>query len=224
MKKTIITLLFLATCLLLVACGGNSTIHEVEMTPEVTPEPKIPVVQLTETVSTDILDLSIEHSKLSYYIDRDFPNYGAPTDVPDSLYAAKKGSCLVSVTMKITNTDRSAINFRTTITPSDFTVTYKDEEYPLYCYHPTQGTQNVGTFHFTACDCVSKESGVIEQLYDTDWHFIDPGETHTVRLFGVIKVEPDSLNDGFNLTVRIQNSQGQSEFFTYIIPVVNTEA
>lgn len=241
MKKIIILLLAVVMCLPLVACGGNNTTSE-ETTPEVTtpeettpeittpevtipeettePEPEIPVVQVKETVSTDIIDLTLEHSKLTYYVSNVHSTYVKATDEPNTLFAARMGTCYVSMTVTITNKDRGgSFNFPQNMSPTNWIVTYNDEEYPIYGFDLNNPKSNYISLSYAAL--VDRETGSTIRKNDTGSILIRAGETCTIRFFGIIEVDPVSLDDGFALTVRVPNSSGERELYTYNIPPVN---
>ena len=68
--------------------------------------------------------------------------------------------------------------------------------------------------------------GVTKMIQDvidkvgTSNELISAGDTITLRFFGIIKLDPESLNDGFELNVKVPNSKGEKEDFKYIIPAI----
>lgn len=137
MKKALSLILALVMCLSMCACGGANNTESPE-TPKTTeaPEPEIPTAQLKETVSTDIVDLTLEHSKLTYYVSNSSTNYVEATEKANSLFAAKVGTCYVSMTVTVTNKDRGgSLNFCGGFSawdPADWSVTYDGNEYEMY--------------------------------------------------------------------------------------------
>lgn len=225
MKKSIALLLAMILCLSFAACDNKTTENETDSTDTTVietepPEPEIPTAQIKETVSTDIVDLTLEHSKLTYYVSNVSTNYVEATDVANSLFAAKMGTCYVSMTVTITNKDRGgSMDFCGGFAKwdaADWSVTYNGEEYDMYGF-------NLNT---TDYDSVKLCYGV--KVYgdkcikiDTDNVLISAGETVTLRFFGIIKVDPVSLNDGFELNVKVPNSKGEYENFKYIVPAIS---
>lgn len=47
---------------------------------------------------------------------------------------------------------------------------------------------------------------------------INAGESVTIRMFGIIHIDPTALTDGFDLEVKVPNSTGKYETFVYTIP------
>lgn len=232
MKRAISLVLMLALCLSLCACGGGSGENNTTGTPETTevsvPEtteattPPIPTAQIKETVSTDIVDLTLEHSKLTYYVSNVSSNYVEATDKPNSLYAAKVGTCYVSMTVTITNKDRGgSLDFCGGFSawdPADWSVTYNGEEYEMYGFD--LNTDNYDSISLSYGAMINNETGKVIKQVGSSNALISAGETITLRFFGIIKVDPASLNDGFELNVKVPNSKGQYEEFKYIVPTI----
>lgn len=223
MKKALSLLLALAMCLSLCACGGGSSgENNTTNTPETTeaPKPEIPTAQIKETVSTDIVDLTLEHSKLTYYVSNSSSNYVEATEEANSMFAAKVGTCYVSMTVTITNKDRGgSLDFCGGFSawdPADWSVTYNGEEYEMYGFDLNMDNYDSISLSYGAI--INKESGKVIDKVGSSNELISAGETTTLRFFGIIKVDPESLNDGFELNVKVPNSTGEYEDFKYIVP------
>ena len=141
MKKIIAFLLSVVMCLSFAACDNKTNDNETDsvdttITETEPPKPEIPTAQLKETVSTDIVDLTLEHSKLTYYVSNASTNYVEATDEANSMFAAKVGTCYVSMTVTVTNKDRGgSLDFCGGFSawdPADWSVTYNGEEYEMY--------------------------------------------------------------------------------------------
>jgi len=233
MKKALSLLLALVMCLSLCACGGgssgeNNTTNTPETTeapkPETTeaPKPEIPTAQIKETVSTDIVDLTLEHSKLTYYVSNSSTNYVEATEEANSMFAAKIGTCYVSMTVTISNKNRGGyMDFCGGFSawdPADWSVTYNGEEYEMYGFDLNFDNSDSISLMYGAI--VDKGNGKVIDKVGASNELIDAGETITLRFFGIIKVDPESLNDGFELNVKVPNSKGEYEDFKYIVPAV----
>lgn len=225
MKKALSLLLALAMCLSLCACGGGSSgENNTTNTPETTeaPKPEIPTAQIKETVSTDIADLTLEHSKLTYYVSNVSTNYAEATEEANPLYAAKIGTCYVSMTVTITNKDRGgSLDFGGSFSAwdaADWTVTYNGVEYDMYGFDFSM--DNCDDINLDHGAIVNKETGKVINMLNTGKILIRAGQTTTLRFFGIIKVDPESLNDGFELNVQVPNSKGEKENFKYIVPAI----
>lgn len=203
MKKLIALILALVLCLSFCACGSGA----------------IPTAQIKETVSTDIIDLTLEHSKLTYYVSNVSTNYVEATDEANSMFAAKVGTCYVSMTVTITNKDRGSLKFcDTPWDPADWSVTYNGVEYEMYGFDLNADNYNNISLSYGAI--VNRGNGKVIDKVGTMSKTIDAGETITLRFFGIIKVDPESLKDGFELNVKVPNSKGEHENFKYIVPAI----
>jgi hypothetical protein len=223
MKKALSLILALVMCLSLCACGsGSSEENNATTTPETTetPKPEISTAQIKETVSTDIVDLTLEHSKLTYYVSNSSSNYVEATEKANSLFAAKVGTCYVSMTVTVTNKDRGgSLNFCGGFSawdPADWSVTYNGEEYEMYGFDLNMDNYDNISLSYGAI--VDKETGKVIDKVGSGNKLISAGETITLRFFGIIKLDPESLNDGFELNVKVPNSTGEQENFKYIVP------
>ena len=223
MKKALSLILALVMCLSLCACGDSEESKNTSA-PETTenPQPEIPTAQLKETVSTDIVDLTLEHSKLTYYVSNVSTNYVEATDTANDFFAAKIGTCYVSMTVTITNKDRGgSLSFCgsfATWDAADWSVTYKGEEYDMYGFD--LNTDNYDNISLSYGAIMNKETGKVIDKVGSGNKLISAGETVTLRFFGIIKLDPESLNDGFELNVTVPNSEGKQEVFKYIVPAV----
>ena len=216
MKKAISLILALVLCLSLCACGSNGGATE---TTEAS-KPEIPTAQVGKTVSTDIVDLTLEHSKLTYYVSNLSSTYVAATEEANTLFAAKVGTCYVSMTVTVTNKDRGgSLDFCGAFSdwdPADWSVTYNGAEYDMYGFDlNTDNYDNISLSHGAIVD---KDTGKVLDKVGSNNKLISAGQTITLRFFGIIKVDPASLNDGFELNVKVPNSKGVQENFKYIVP------
>ena len=216
MKKAISLILALVLCLSLCACGSNGGATE---TTEAS-KPEIPTAQVGKTVSTDIVDLTLEHSKLTYYVSNLSSTYVAATEEANTLFAAKVGTCYVSMTVTVTNKDRGgSLDFCGAFSdwdPADWSVTYNGAEYDMYGFDlNTDNYDNISLSHGAIVD---KDTGTVLDKVGSNNKLISAGQTITLRFFGIIKVDPASLNDGFELNVKVPNSKGVQENFKYIVP------
>ena len=228
MKKALSLILALVMCLSLCACGGVSNREtnapettEAPVTTEA-PKPEIPTAQIKETVATDIVDLTLEHSKLTYYVSNVSTNYVEATEEANNLFAAKVGTCYVSMTVTITNKDRGgSLNFCGGFSawdPADWSVTYNGEEYEMYGFD--LNSDNYDNISLSYGAIVDKGTGKVIDKVGSNNKLISAGETITLRFFGIIKLDPESLNDGFELNVSVPNSKGEKENFKYIVPAI----
>jgi len=220
MKKALSLIMALALCLSLCACSGNSDTGTAK--PTEPPKPQIPTAQLKETVSTDIVDFTLEHSKLTYYVSNVSTNYVEATDEANDFFAAKIGTCYVSMTATITNNDRGgSLEFCGSFSDwsaADWSVTYNGEEYEMYGFDLNMDNYDAISLSYGAI--VDPDTGKVIDKVGSGNKLISAGETITLRFFGIIKLEPESLNDGFALNVKVPNSKGEYESFQFEVPAI----
>ena len=236
MKKLYLILLSLAMCANLASCqnasdssdkpestAANTTIVATTTTPATdTPdapntEPSIVKHTMGETVSTNIVDFTLVNSTFTYYASNVSTDYGAPTDKPNTLFSAKTGTCYVSMTVTIQNKDRAgSLDFCGKWNPGKWTVNYNGETYPIYGFdlniakYPNVKLNYGGAF-------VEPDTGKVLSKVGTGNKLISAGEEYTIRFFGIIHADPASLDDSFELTVKVPNSTGEYEDFVYTV-------
>ena len=207
MKKIITLLLVAILCFSLAACGSKS-------------EENIVKSNLKETVSTDIVDFTLENSEFTYYVSNVSSNYVEPTDKPNSMFAARTGTCYVSMTVTITNKDRGgSIDFAGGFgnwDPADWKVKYNGETYDIYGFD--LNIDNRSSINLSFAALVDKDTNKVISKVGTSNELISAGESVTIRMFGIIHVDPTALTDGFDLEVSVPNSTGEYETFVYAIP------
>ena len=206
MKKLLALVLAVVLCLALTACGKEK-------------DPEIVKTALKETVSTDTVDFTLEDCQLTYYVSNNSATYVEPTEKANTMFASKKGTCYVSMTVTVTNNDRGGSlgfcgNFNSW-NPAEWNVKYNGETYEMYGFD--LNNENAKSINLTYGALLNKESGKVIQKVGSNNKLISAGETFTIRMFGIIKTEPESLKDGFDLEIKVPSSEGY-QTFTYVIP------
>ncbi len=201
------------------ACGGNTEKQTAMLNLEETASTAM--LNLEETASTDIADLTLENAEFAHYLSATTDNtYLTPIEKTNTMYTAKTGKCYVSLTFTITNKDRGgSISFADPfVSVGDWApkwnVKYKDEDYTVYGFNLNSDNY---PFNLSSSCVIDKETGEAKR-HDSSNYLLDSGETVTLRTFGIIDVDPESLKDGFELSVQVPNSDGKNETFTYSIP------
>lgn len=206
MKKFVALLLVVVMCFAFTACGSSSGKNSQKF-------------NLKETVSTDIVDFTLENSEFAYYVSNSSSTYVEPTDKPNSMFASKTGTCYVSMTVTITNKDRGGhIDFGGYFDSWKplWNVKYNGETYEMFGFDLNQDNSKTISLQYGAY--VDKDTGKTISKIGSSNILIDAGETVTIRFFSIIHIEPESLKDGFDLEVKVPNSAGERETFTYTIP------
>ena len=176
---------------------------------------------LGDTVSTDILELSVNNAELSYYAAgaSTSTSDGRTTNVDEAcsplesggLYTANKGRTLVCLDFTLTNTDRSSLNTDEYIV--SFSVIQNDD-YEIvrgYDLNDEDGCYGLNLTHMPIStngqDFITNETSNI---------IINAGESDRIKYVGIIGFDAD-LSDSFELVAEITNSDGDGEKFIYTI-------
>ena len=169
-------------------------------------------VALNTTVTTDRVDFTLEKAQFtiacSNTVDDNYllpKEYDAANDNSNP-HVASVGKTLVALTFTITNRDRTSLNVPDSSGwHLDWKVLYKGNEWRL----KRQGTDSYGIdFHYAS---VQENDGSWKRS-DTDNKILQPGQSITVRTYGVLDMEPDDLSDDFVLTVNLPSSSGYQMF------------
>ncbi len=167
---------------------------------------------LNTTVSTDRVDFTLEKAEFtiacSNTVDDNYllpKEYDAANDNSNP-HVASVGKTLVALTFTITNRDRTSLK----VSDSsgwhlDWKVFYKGNEWRL----KRQGVDSYGIdLHYAA---IQENDGSWKQS-DTDNKILQPGQSITVRTYGVLDMEPDDLSDDFVLAVNLPSSSAYQMF------------
>ena len=139
MKKLLALVLAVVLCLALTACGKEK-------------EPEIVKTALKETVSTDTVDFTLEDCQLTYYVSNNSATYVEPTEEANTLFASKKGTCYVSMTVTVTNNDRGgSISFCGNFNswnPTEWNVKYNGETHEMYGFDLNNDNSKISNYHY----------------------------------------------------------------------------
>lgn len=217
MKKTLIIMLSALMLALLCACGGTSGQSN-----------KAPALNVGETASTDIFDLTLEDATFaialenscvpwakykgnSAYGDGDaatvpflLPKEYDAEDEANNPFVAPKGHTLVAFTITVKNNDRVAQEL----------------------YEGGESLQFVSVAYNGAEFAPVEAEWGMEIAEDGSWEvpsprisnvYVNAGESTSYRMYADVEVEPESLADGFEMTFAVPNSEGGTESFTYTV-------
>lgn len=170
-----------------------------------------------ETVSTDIVDFTLNDCDLSIYASATADKGFLQPVEEETMFGAKVGTSLIIPSFTIINKDRSG-NIEIKDQGSDlnlnWTVLYNGEEYKVTQYDLNfDGMFGMDLFPAAIID---PDSGDMIEENDTNNYLLDAGETISFRTTGIIGVEPETLNDEFILTISLPSSSGK-ESFTYLV-------
>ncbi len=208
MKRIIALLLALIMCLPLCACGNNSketgNSKESKTTEEVTTEAIEIKYNLGDTVSTDIMSITLEKCQFTYYVSNNSSTLAEPTDKPHSFsqFAAKKGECIIAITYTIKNIDRTGYFSESAY---GWEAKYNGNKYDLS-----------GNLSMSAV--LNPNDGSVLEVNNSNNILVYAGQQYTMRTCKKIKVDPENITDSFEITIPLDNSSGEHESFTYVIP------
>ena len=205
---------------LLFVCGGTYAMNNTDLKYTLGLEQKY---QLGDTVSTDLADFTLDAATFTYYASSFSTltpspecTYCKPIDESDGgIYKASAGHALVAMTFTINNKDRTTLDIGGTFGEWElkFTAKYNGEEYSVNGYDLNDRDGRT-TGISLGSSAVSIDGGKSFVNHGSDNELQSPG-VETYRTVGVISVDPESLDDSFDLTVPVLNSAGEYEYFTY---------
>lgn len=105
---------------------------------------------------------------------------------------------------------------------SEWRVSYNGEDYPLKSFDLNDNGGSLN-FKLNTSAIIDKTDWSVIEKHKSSNYLLHAGETVTLRTIGIIDTEPNSLGDGFLLTVAIPNSKGEYEYFTYNVPETTAE-
>lgn len=174
-----------------------------------------------DTVSTDILELSLNNVELSYYAAGAVTSTsdGRTTNVHEAcsplesggFYTANKGRTLVCLDFTLTNTDRSSL--RTDQYILTFSVIQNGDCAVVRGYDLNNADGRNG---LNLSNMPISTNGQDFKTNGTTSIIIKAGETDRIRCVGIIGFDAD-LTDSFELIAQIKNSDGEVEKFIYAI-------
>lgn len=184
-----------------------------------------------DTVSTDILDFTLDRAAMSFYADKHLTRtmqkvvttadkYALPTnESSDHNFVANKGRVLICLEFTVKNNDRSTINMCSAGNnwlTKDLTVTYGGKEYPVNGYD--MNNPDGDTFGMKLGDAIFSKDDKATWEYDGSSNYLLRAEENTTfRVVGVAVFDPKSTADPFQLSVDVLNSEDKKEKFTYSI-------
>ena len=227
MKRLIALILAAALALSLAACGGSgnsgnseeNSNSENDVNTSITNEDDATKYSLGETVSTDIIDFTLDDCQLAIYANATTgASFLKPTE-DNTVYGASIGHTLIIPSFTLTNKDRSG---NVDVGGSTFgdltlmwTMLYNNQEYNVLCFD--LNNNNSFGMKLSPAAIIDSESGDMISQNQSNNYLLYAGETISFRTLGIVSVETETLNDAFELTINLPNSSGEYEYFTYSI-------
>ena len=187
--------------------------------PPASSEAQPATVAIGETVSTDIVELTLDRAEFATAlyngisteavlgqipvdeVELGLPKeYGASADA-DNPYVAPVGHVLVAYTVTVSNLDRTARDLDEWSSSDFITLTYSNQELTA---------DKKETVLIISADGSLYSSPVLNLP-------LAASDTSTFRRYAEFAIEPEALTDPFRLTFSLPNSQDEKERFTYQI-------
>ena len=208
MKRFLAMILAIMMTLSLCACGGGGGSSA--------------SVQLGTTVSTDIVDFSMDNCEFTFAVSGTGTNYMEPVDATsNTIYVSSTGTCYVSMTFTILNKNRGgSLNVGVSHSggwPLEWKVSYGGKKYPVRGFDVSNNNGQADLLLQPAA-ILDKPSGTVLDTNSSRNMLLYSNEKVTLRMIGVLQMEPKSLSDSFEITVNIPTSSGKYEMFKYTVP------
>lgn len=190
------------------------------------PEDKIEEVKAAvakkpgDTVSTDIMELTINEAALAFYATgASTSSDGKTANVEEAnapaesggLYTAAKGRCLTCIDFTMKNTDRGSMN------TSDYVLHFSAVQGEKYGnVNGYDLNMEDGTYGLNLWNAPIAYDGGDFYTNDTSNDIIDAGQSARIKYVGIAGFEAD-LDAPFDLIVYLKNSSGETETFIFTI-------
>lgn len=214
MRKILSIFLITVMCLSMVACASE------ENAEEKVKESEIEKYHMGDTVSTDIIEFTLDNAEFAIACDDNFnsSNYMMPKEYnadadTNNLNVASVGETLVAVTFTVKNNNRTSLDVANVFNDGWellWNISYNSEQFELM--------EQFNDVHGIKFNCAA----VLEE--GTDWCRLDTlndvigaGETVSYRTYGRIATEVERLDDSFEIDINIPNSKGEDEHFIFVI-------
>ncbi|MBE6623965.1 MAG: hypothetical protein E7621_07275 [Ruminococcaceae bacterium] len=206
MKKVLCLLILVVFSISLVACGNDASSSS--------------VLNVNTTASTDIVSFKIIDSSLATYVGATTNDSFLLPSKTKTTIGAPVGKSLVSISFKVTNNDRagylninsSSKSLKEKSLPLDWKLTYKGRTYDITSF--TYSYDHIG---FTPGAFINGSTGEVLDTISTSNYLLGAKESCSFRVIGVVDMEPDSYEDTYSITVKLPNSKGKKEKFTYTV-------
>ncbi len=203
MRKTVSVFLVCLLVLSICACGNNGGAYSIG-----------------QTVSTDIIDLTITDAKLAIALENTESmhyqpkTYNAASD-KNNPYVASNGETLVSLSFTIKNNNRTTVDIGSAFSDwkLSWKIKYNGKNYDLL----GPGYYVGDTQSYLALDKCCEFSGGEWKYRKSGNILLEAGKSITLATYGIIETDVNSLDDPFVLTVKVLNSKNKLEAFSYSV-------
>ncbi len=172
---------------------------------------------LKEVVGTDKIEVILEKAEFALAANPAINKlYLDPIDRGGTfaVYEAEEGKSFVTMSYSVSNIDSaSSINFYGL---PNGKITYEGNTYILKGHVWSNEDPSEDAWDLNPCGIVDEANDTV--IHNTEKHLVlRAGETVSIKIFGILDFEPNSLNDGFEFSFELPNSKNKEEKFTYVI-------
>jgi len=215
MKKKIYKIATILTlALALCACSKEEKADNDTTEIASTEEPTIKY-SLGDTVSTDIMEFTLDNAEFSFYASSvNDETYATPVEKTSGIFQTNKGHTFVCMKFQIKNTDRGGINIGD-VGENHFNpyIVYKGEKHDIKGFDLNFEDGVAFTFRWSLCGSSYNNM----KKFESSNILMDSEEKLAIQTLGQINTEPNALTDGFEFVIELENSAGEIETFTYVI-------
>lgn len=233
-RNFILGSLGVASALGIAGCGNNPN-NQGSETKEATEEPqeqeKVTKYAVGDTVETDLVKLTLNDACFAIALGNSFPigcdfmgntaygsgyselEYFAPKeysaeDDSDNPFVAPKGNILVYTEMTLECLDRDSLEVDDSLDDEFAVLSYEGEDYKIDIFETLAMNKEYGIRADT--------EGNWEQLGVSNL-LLAPASTYTYRACYCYPVEPENLDEPFEITFQLPKSDDTTEFFTFAV-------
>ena len=225
MKKFVVSLLCATMVFTLCSCGSEKAASEevkeeaavVEETEEAAAQDEAAtVVELGETISTDILEITVDSAELAFFASSVNDNtYATPVESTNGIFTTNKGHVFVCLKFGVKNTDRAKVSLGDNFggIPFEFYYLTDEVELPLMQFD-LNNPDGSGLMNFAFAVIGTDKDSKLTKAGSSN-KLVEANEYLYVQTLGIVNTEPQNLTDSFQLKIYLPNSSGEKEVFIY---------
>lgn len=200
MKKKLLSILLIVFLIIgLTGCNNNSQQTESQQSNKST-------YKIGDSIESDIIKLKLDTSQFAVALVNTIgkklgtaKEYNAKDDA-NNIYVAAKGHTLVAFTFTIENLDRKSIDIGGQFNKQFASISYKGN-----------------TYNSVAKFVAESKDGLTWDSYKSANILLNVGEVVKYRAYIDIPTEVENLNDSFELSFYLPNSNGETNCYTFIV-------
>ena len=226
MKKRILSIILcVAMSYSLCACGSEKSEEDivsvesseiVEDSEKTEMKEEATFVELGDTISTDILEITIDSAELAFFASSVNDNtYATPVESTNGIFTTNKGHVFVCLKFGVKNTDRAKVSLGDNFggIPFEFYYLTDEVELPLMQFD-LNNPDGSGLMNFAFAVIGTDKDSKLTKAGSSN-KLVEANEYLYVQTLGIVNTEPQNLTDSFQLKIYLPNSSGEKEVFIY---------